>query len=272
MSELRKGRVLRVDAKVCLVDVDGEEILAVPRGTLFESLGDQKNPIAVGDFVEVSLDGDPVGVESVQRRANYLGRTASSHDPREQVIVANVDQLFIVSSLAKPGFSSQRTDRILAACVWHEIPVVLVLNKTDLADAEDTAEIRATYEAIPIEVVETCAKDGTGTDAVIERMRGKVSALYGPSGAGKSTLINRIEPGLNLKEGKISKYWNQGRHTTTHSRLHRLSIGGYVIDTPGIRAFRLFDITRAELRDLFPRLRALSEPLSLPQLHPRPRA
>jgi len=253
MSDLRTGRVIRVDAKVCLVDLHGEVIQAAPRGALFEDLQGQKNPIAVGDLVKVSLDGDPVGVEEVLPRRNYLGRTASSHDPREQVLVANVDQLFLVSSLRRPGFSSHRTDRILAACVWHEIPAILVLNKIDLAeDDEELADIRATYDAIPIDVIETCAKDGRGVNDLAARLKGKVSALYGPSGAGKSTLLNRIQPGLDLKEGKVSKYWNQGKHTTTHSALIHLEQGGYVIDTPGIRTFRLYDLKRANLRDLFP--------------------
>ena len=252
MSQTRTGRVLRVDAKVVHVDLGGEVVQAAPRGHLFEALEEQKNPVAVGDLVDVSLEGDPVGVERVLERANYLGRTVSSHDPREQVLVANVDQLFLICSVEKPGFSSNRTDRILAACVWHEIPAVLVLNKIDLADPRDTADIRATYEAIPIEVIETCAKDGTGVDVLAERMVDKVTVLYGPSGAGKSTIINRIQPGLDLKEGRISRYWQQGRHTTSFSQLHRLEIGGWVIDTPGIRVFRIYDVKRSVLRDLFP--------------------
>ena len=96
MTALREGRIVRVDAKVVHVDLGDEVIHASPRGSLFEKLQHQKNPLAVGDLVRVSLDGDPVGVEEVLERRNYLGRTASSHDPREQVLVANVDQLFVI--------------------------------------------------------------------------------------------------------------------------------------------------------------------------------
>jgi len=251
-EQLRSGRVVRVDAKVCVVDLGGEQVQATPRGSLFEDLGGQKNPIAVGDMVELSSDGDPPGVERVLPRRNYLGRTASSHDPREQVLVANVDQLFLIGSVAKPGFSSNRTDRILAACVWHEIPAVLVLNKIDLADEEYVAELRATYEQIPIDVIETCATDGRGVEKLAARMKDSVSVFYGPSGAGKSTLLNRIQPGLNIREGKISKYWKQGKHTTTHSTLHELEMGGWAIDTPGIRVFRLHALDRERVRDLWP--------------------
>lgn len=252
MSELPVGRVLRVDAKVVHVELDGGVVHASPRGQLFEDLQGQKNPIAVGDFVRVSLSGDPVGVEEVLERRNYLGRVASSHDPREQVLVSNVDRLYVVASVAKPGFSSNRTDRILAACTWHEIPVTLVLNKIDLADPEDVAAIRTTYEAIPIQVLETCAKDGRGVDTLAAQLEGCVSVFYGPSGAGKSTLANWIQPGLKLREGKISNYWKQGRHTTSYSQAHRLEMGGWLVDTPGIRVFRLHGVKRTVLRDLFP--------------------
>ncbi len=252
MSTLREGRIVRVDAKIVHVDVGDEIIHASPRGSLFEKLEGRKNPIAVGDLVRVSLDGDPVAVEEVLPRKNYLGRVASAHDPREQVLVANVDQLFLIGSVSKPGFSSNRTDRILAACQWHEIPAVLVLNKMDLARGDEMQQIAETYRDIPITVLETCAKDGRGLDGLIDLMRGRVSVFYGPSGAGKSTLLNAIQPGLNIKEGKVSAYWSQGRHTTSFSLLHRLDMGGYVVDTPGIRVFRLYDIKTSELRDLYP--------------------
>ncbi|MEZ6003128.1 MAG: ribosome small subunit-dependent GTPase A [Planctomycetota bacterium] len=248
----RIGRVLQVDAKVVHVDLDGKSVQASPRGSLFGQRGEQKNPIAVGDFVELGADGDPLPVERVLERRNYLGRIASAHDPREQVLVANVDQLFLISSLSRPGFSSNRTDRILAACFWHEIEPVLVLNKIDLAAEGEVEAITKTYEAIPIRVLHTCATDGRGLDELAALMKDKVSVFYGPSGAGKSTLLNRIQPDLNIKEGRVSKYWKQGKHTTTYSRLHRLAMGGFAIDTPGIRAFRLYDINAARLRDLFP--------------------
>lgn len=252
MAPTLTGRVVRTDAKVCHVQIEGETLLAAPRGALFENLGHQKNPIAVGDFVEIETSGSPASIEKVLERRNYLGRTASSHDPREQVLVANVDQLLIVGSLNKPGFSSNRTDRILAACVWHEIPATLILNKIDLARSGELEEVRATYERIPIPVLETCATKGLGLESLKAALQNKVSVFYGASGAGKSTLLNALQPGLKIKVGKISRYWDQGKHTTSFSRLHTLDFGGYVIDTPGIRVFRLHDLTRAELRDLYP--------------------
>jgi ribosome biogenesis GTPase len=219
---------------------------------LFEERGERRNPIAVGDQVRVDLATEPAGLEEVLPRRNWLGRTASSHDPREQVLVANVDRVLVIASLARPKFSSLRADRILAACTWHDLPATLVLNKVDLAKQREIDDIVATYEVVGIDVLKTSATKGEGLDAVRERLRSNVCALYGGSGVGKSSLLNALDPALSLKVGKISKYWDAGKHTTTHAQLHALAFGGWVIDTPGIRAFRLHAATPADLRGMFP--------------------
>ena len=252
MSDMIEGRVVRTDAKVCHVDVGGRTLQAAPRGKLFEELRGRKNPIAVGDLVRVDVASEPASIEAVLPRRNYLGRTASSHDPREQILVANVDRLLVIGSLARPGFSSNRTDRILAASFWHDIPATLVLNKIDLARPGELEALQATYQGAGLEVLGTCAVDGRGIDALRARVTGKVCAFYGASGAGKSSLLNALQPGLRLKTGKISKYWDSGKHTTAHSQLIPLEAGGWVIDTPGIRVFRLHGLERHRLRELFP--------------------
>ena len=267
MVDLKTGRVIRTDAKVCHVEVDGRVIQAAPRGILYSTGGERtgeepKNPVAVGDLVEVDVSSSPAGLERVLPRKSYLSRVASSHDPREQILAANVDQLFVIGSLKTPLFSSNRTDRILAACAWHEIPAVLVLNKIDLAEDEDVQRIRDTYERIPIDVIATSALEGRGVEEVRARIAGKVSVFYGASGAGKSSLLNRLDPSLKLKEGRISRFWDAGKHTTNFSQMYRIRSearegdeqGGdaLVIDTPGIRVFRLHGVTIRNLPDLFP--------------------
>lgn len=255
MTDTALGRVVRADARVVHVELEGDSEVRqfAPRGKLFDNLADDvKNPLAVGDRVRVSLDGDPPAVEEVLPRRNYLARIASSHDPREQVLFANVDQLVILTSLVSPRFSSIRTDRILAAATYHEIPSILVLNKVDLDKDSNADEIEATYRAAGLDILRTSATEGVGLEELGAILRGRVSAFYGASGAGKSTLLNALQPGLDLKTGKISRYWEQGRHTTSYSQIHHLpALGGSVIDTPGIRVFRLSGINKAELRDCF---------------------
>jgi ribosome biogenesis GTPase len=260
MSSPVVGRIVRGDAKSYQVVIGGEIRTFVPRGKLFEQLSrDVKNPLAVGDRVRVSLDGEP-GIEEVLPRTNWLPRVASSHDPRAQILFANVDQLFIVASLAKPNFSSNRADRILATCQYYEVPALLVLNKIDLDADEQVRAIERTYVEAGVPVLPLCATDRRGLDAIAARLSGKTSAFYGGSGVGKSTLLNAIEPTLALKIGKISKYWDQGKHTTTSSQMFRLpSHDAWVIDTPGIRVFRLAGINKIELRDCFPEFAPFAE-------------
>lgn len=251
------GRVMRQDAKVCHVEVDGEVRLCAIRGRLFENLGDRKGPIAVGDTVAVDPTGDPQSIESVAPRKNYLSRIASSHDPREQVLLSNVDRMYVIASIAKPGFSSNRTDRILAACLQRNIPATLIFNKVDIDKKGVLDDLRNTYALAGVPILETCAidgYDGPGMESLRNSLENKVSAFYGASGVGKSTLLNAIDPSLKIKVGKISKYWTAGKHTTTYSQMHKLPIGenSWVIDTPGIRVFRPFGLKRETLRDLFP--------------------
>lgn len=245
------GRVLRGDAKAYDVLVGSEVLRAAPRGKLFEELGETRNPIAVGDLVRVTRDGAQLGVEEVLPRRNKLSKVSSSHDPREQVLFANVDQVVVVSSVGKPGFSSNRTDRILAACQMEELPAIVLLNKVDLDRGGEVAGIRTTYERAGVPVLETSATTGLGLDELRARLDGRSSVVYGASGVGKSTLLNALF-GLELAIGSISRFWSSGKHTTTFSRWIQIDERTAVVDTPGIRVFRLWGVNRRQLEFLYP--------------------
>jgi ribosome biogenesis GTPase len=248
------GRVIRTDAKVCHVEVGGRIVVAVPRGRLYDESAakrTQKNPVAVGDAVRVDLASEPPSLDEVLPRRNYLGRLASMHDPREQVLVANVDRMYVVGSVESPKFSSNRTDRILAACAWYRVPATIVLNKLDLDRRGEAEGIRATYEGAGYDVLGTSVVRGDGLEELRGRLAGAVSAFYGGSGVGKSSLLNALSPELAIKVGKVSKYWVAGKHTTSSSQLHPLPSGGWVADTPGVRTFKLHGATPVELRLMF---------------------
>lgn len=247
----RLGRVLRGDARVYHLLVEGEVLQAAPRGKLFEERSEVRTPVAVGDWVAVSLEGDPPGIEAVLPRSNQLSKVSSSHDPREQVLFANVDRLIVVGSVGKPGFSSNRTDRILVGCEFQEIPAAILINKVDLDRHGDADAIRETYEAAGYPVLFSSAETGEGLEALRDELAGRTTVLYGASGVGKSTLLNALY-GLDLKIGKISRYWSQGKHTTTFSRLIQVADDTWVVDTPGIRVFRPYGLNRAQLRYLYP--------------------
>ncbi len=249
---LVEGLVLRGDARVLHVEMEGQVRACAPGGRLFADLEKVKTAVAVGDRVLVTRVGDPPRIEEVLPRRNWLSKVASSHDPREQILFANVDHVFVVSSLRQPKFSSNRADRILVGCRWSEIEASVVLNKIDLDRDGDAEHVRATYETAGYEVLETSAADGTGVEELRGRLAGRTSVFYGASGVGKSSLLNALEPGLGLAIGKVSKYWDAGKHTTTFSRMIPLASGGHVIDTPGIRVFRPFGMSKADLRHLFP--------------------
>lgn len=246
------GTVVRVDARQCEVELDGRELPALLRGRLFESAREDRLPVAVGDRVRLAQEGEEYAIEEVLPRRNFFARRAAGEDLRRQILAANVDQVVCVCSFGYPPFSSVTADRILCAAHFHDIPAVLVLNKTDKARRRQVEAIRATYEAAGYRVLPTSAKRGEGIEELAACLRDRVSVFYGLSGTGKSSLLNCIEPGLGLRTREVSAALRSGRHTTTFARLYRLRMGGAVIDTPGVRVFRPYGIPPHELRLHFP--------------------
>lgn len=214
------------------------------------------NPVAVGDRVSFAEDGQTgTGViEEIYPRQNCIVRKASNLSKQNQILAANIDQAVLVATINYPVTTPVFIDRFLASTESYDIPTTIIFNKTDRYDhihKEQLEETIQIYETIGYNVLTTSAKNDEKLDEVEALLKDKVSLLAGHSGVGKSTLVNRIEPSLNLKTGRISDRHHTGRHTTTFAEMHPLSFGGYIIDTPGIRGFGLFNIEKEELAHFF---------------------
>ena len=215
------------------------------------------NPVAVGDVVDVEEKPDGAVIAAIRDRKNYIIRRATNLSKQAHIIAANVDVAMLVVTVRHPETSTVFIDRFLASAEAYRIPAVLVFNKMDLYDEEDTLLMRAleqVYRGVGYECVETSAETGEGVERVRELMRGQVTVLSGLSGVGKSSLVNRVEPGLRLKVAEISDAHDTGRHTTTFAEMFPLSFGGYIVDTPGIRAFGLVGMERGEISHYFPEI------------------
>ncbi|MDO4461475.1 MAG: ribosome small subunit-dependent GTPase A [Bacteroidia bacterium] len=216
------------------------------------------NPVAVGDYVNISIESGEGLITEVLPRKNYVVRRASNLSKQTHILAANVDQALLVVTINFPVTTPVFIDRFLASAEAFDVPVVLVFNKVDRYDQQLREELEAfenIYRAMGYDVVEVSAKHEEGLDQIKERLKGKVSVVAGHSGVGKSTLINKIEPGLNLRTDEISESNNSGKHTTTYAEMHPFSFGGYIIDTPGVRGFGITGIEKNEIahyfRDIF---------------------
>lgn len=214
---------------------------------------------AIGDRVEVTpTEGERGMIEAIHPRRRMLSRMAPT--PRgeyQQIIIANPDQAVFVFACAQPEPRLRMLDRFLVIAEKQEIPAVVVANKVDLAGLEGARDLFGHYEPIGYLVLYTSAKTGIGADRLRQVLSGVISVFAGPSGAGKSSLLNAIQPGLGLAVQQVSRATGKGVHTTVRSDLIPLEDGGYVADTPGLKALALWDIEPEELDGYFPELRPL---------------
>jgi len=251
--EKLKGRVLRTVGGVYEVEVGGATLECALRGRLKRVRGIGR--VAVGDEVEIErlADGSCVITELLPRRARLSRRSADGR--REQIIAANVDRLAAVFSVARPAPVFELLDRFLVLAESSEIAAFIVVNKIDLAAADEVGGRFALYDEIGYAVVYTSAKARCGLDELGDRLADHITLFVGPSGAGKSSLLNVLQPGLELRVGAISEAIERGRHTTVAAALHRLDLGGYVVDTPGLGKVQFWEVGTHELAWCFPEFR-----------------
>ncbi|MDD3045309.1 MAG: ribosome small subunit-dependent GTPase A [Candidatus Delongbacteria bacterium] len=209
-------------------------------------------------MVRIEDEGSELVIAEVLPRINKISRPANYGIRKEQVIAANIDYLFLVSSVYSPKLNTGFLDRILAYSNMQQINTVIVVNKTDYGISEEEQEYIDGYRSIGYEVLETSVKVKKGIEAVKELTEGKISAFVGNSGVGKSSLLNAIDRNINQKVNETSTYSLKGKHTTKQARLFGLLNGGYILDTPGIREFGMWNMDFEELKNFFPEIYRLS--------------
>lgn len=251
---LDEGLVVAAYGRHCLVESpDGQRRICHPRG--------KKSQAVVGDRVRWMPTGDEGSIERVETRRNLFYR---QDELRTKSFAANLDQILLLVA-ADPEFSERQLARSLIAAEAEGIPVLIVLNKSDLQPAFDNAWARLeSYRRMGTDVLPLRLKGDTaaGTEAGLEplqqRLTGKTTLVLGPSGVGKSTLVNRLVPHAKALTGEISRALNSGKHTTTSTTWYWMDDARHtaLIDSPGFQEFGLNHIEPMQLAHLMPDLRA----------------
>ena len=269
INTLPVGQVMQIHSLFSEVEHQGRTYLCVVRKTQRNTSDTQ---VVVGDVVRfrdagaTSEAGQPEAViEQVLPRKTLLTRADSFKARQSHPIVANAEQMLIVASLAEPRVKWGLIDRMIVAARAGGLEACLCLNKIDLRDDEpeefEFAESAlAHYASLHVATLQTSVEQKIGVSELQNTLRDHTTVLAGHSGVGKSSLIRAIQPNLDIRIGAVSGFNQKGRHTTTSARRYPLTFGGAVIDTPGVKLFGLWNVTRDNLLSFFPDVEADAAP------------
>ena len=255
-----KGKVFRSTGSWYSVKTDeGDFVDCRVKGKFRLDDLNNTNPVAVGDNVMIEFeDGtDTAVISEILPRQNYISRQSPRLKHARHIIASNLDQAFLIATVANPRTSTGFIDRFLVTAEAYHIKCHVIFNKQDiLSEKEKVKQEKITniYEQIGYPVHLVSANTGENIEVLKSLLENKTTLLSGHSGVGKSTLINAIHPDLDLKTSVISKSTQKGMHATTYAEMFALPFSGYIIDTPGIKEFGILDLEPEEVSHYFPEM------------------
>ena len=262
-QEWLEGRVLSIVPQGILVDSQGEITRCIVKGLLKKDKTQAKNLVAVGDYVlfEKISPGEGI-IGHVKPRQTVLSRADNLSRRKEQLIAANIDQVIITASVVNPPLKPPIIDRYIIATKKGGMQPIIVINKVDLLENQEEdsidlevereiyQELLEAYAKVDIPVIAVSTLNNQGIDELKNLMKDHSSVFSGQSGVGKSSLINAVT-GMDLRVGVTVDRTKKGAHTTTTAQLIPLSFGGWCIDTPGVKSFGVWDLSRNEIESYF---------------------
>ncbi len=277
-ENLKRGRVLSITPEGVIVDFEGSRVTCGFKGALKKDKGKIKNLVAVGDFVLFEpKDKNEGSIAHVEERRSVLARADNYMRHKQQLIAVNVDQVLITGSVIAPPLKPSLIDRYIIAAEKGSMQPIIVINKIDLLKdppkniAPSTVEKETqlyehflkVYRQLGIPLFPVSTTTGEGIEALKEAMHGKTSVFSGQSGVGKSSLINALM-GTSLEVGEIVAKTSKGTHTTSSAHLIPIEGGGFCVDTPGIKSFGLWDLSKQEVQAYFSEIQEMSRKCRFP--------
>jgi ribosome biogenesis GTPase len=251
--EIVDGTVIAVHGPLVRVQVGDDTLVVASRRRLnWEGGTPSAARLVVGDGVTLEMRGEDGVIVAVHVRRNSLLRKAPMKN-RAQILAANVDQALLVFAAVEPEPKPGLLDRFLVACHLAGIEAVITINKIDQG-LDKVEQWLPAYEEMGYRILRVSARTGWGLGVFKRLLVDRTTLFCGPSGAGKSSLLNAVYPGFRLKVGSLSESTGKGRHTTSMAELMPLPYGGFVVDTPGLKEFGVWDVTTEELEAAFPEI------------------